>query len=154
MSNEVEHKHHVRIHIDQKPHESPDPTTGEALYKLGEVPAGLELYREVGGNREDRSVPNTAEIIHLEQDEHFHSGPPPEFTIIVNGKQKTVKGESVSYSEVVQLGFKDPPTGPNISFSITYEDGPHANPQGSLSEGGHVKVKDGMIFNVTPTDKS
>jgi hypothetical protein len=32
-----EHKHQVRIHIDQKPHESPNPTTGEALYKLGHV---------------------------------------------------------------------------------------------------------------------
>ena len=29
-----EHRHEVRIHIDQKPHESPNPTTGEALYKL------------------------------------------------------------------------------------------------------------------------
>lgn len=31
------HKHEVRVHIDQKPYESPNPTTGEALYKLGHV---------------------------------------------------------------------------------------------------------------------
>ena len=29
------------IHIDQKPYESPNPTTGEALYKLGHVQPGL-----------------------------------------------------------------------------------------------------------------
>jgi hypothetical protein len=29
-------------------------------------------------------------------------------------------------------------------FTITYRHGPHANPQGTLIEGGGVKVKDGM----------
>jgi hypothetical protein len=38
-----ETKHHVRIHIDQQPYESPNPTTGEALYALGSVKPGLEL---------------------------------------------------------------------------------------------------------------
>ena len=28
---EVERKHEVRIHIDEERHESPNPTTGEAL---------------------------------------------------------------------------------------------------------------------------
>jgi hypothetical protein len=39
----------VRIHIDEEPHHSPNPTTGAALYALGHVLAGLELYREVTG---------------------------------------------------------------------------------------------------------
>ena len=47
---EVETRRRVRIHIDQEPHESPNPTTGEALYVLGRVPPGLELYREVAGD--------------------------------------------------------------------------------------------------------
>lgn len=34
---DTEHKHEVRIHIDNKPYDSPDPTTGEALYLLGKV---------------------------------------------------------------------------------------------------------------------
>lgn len=32
----------VRIHIDRQPHESPNPTTGAALYALGKVPAGYQ----------------------------------------------------------------------------------------------------------------
>ena len=51
-----EKKHHVRIHIDQKEYESPNPTTGEALYILGNVQPGLELYREVRGDREDPPI--------------------------------------------------------------------------------------------------
>src|SRR5579863_3506029 len=114
MSNAEEHKHEVRVHIDQKEHYSPNPTTGEALYRLGHVPDGMVLYREVVGDQEDPAVRNGAEVVHLKQAQHFHSGPPVEFTIIVNGKKKVVKGKTVTYSELVHLAFKDPPTGPNV----------------------------------------
>jgi hypothetical protein len=151
-----EHKHEVRIHIDEKPYESPNPTTGEALYKLGHVQPGFELFREVRGDKEDPVVPDEAEPIHLREDEHFHSGPaqPREFTIIVNGQKKVVTARTVTFDEIVKLAFPTPPTGANILYTISYEDGPRANPQGSLKEGGKVKVKDWMIFNVTATDKS
>ncbi len=72
--SEDEHKHHLRIHIDQHKYESPNPTTGTALYKLGRVEAGLELYREVSGDKEDVPIDNGPEEIHLKEDEHFHSG--------------------------------------------------------------------------------
>jgi hypothetical protein len=155
MENQ-EHKHNIRIHIDQKPYESPNPTTGEALYKLGHVQAGFELFHEVKGDKEDPEVPDGPETIHLREDEHFHSGParPKKFIIIVNGQQKTVTTKTVTFEEIVKLAFPNPPSGQNILFTVGYEDGPHANPSGSLLPGGKVKVKDGMIFNVTPTDKS
>ncbi len=153
---EEEPKHQIRIHIDQTPHHSPNPTTGEALYKLGGVAAGFELYREVSGNREDKSVENDAEPIRLKEDEHFHSGPIQvhELAIIVNGQQKRVKAKSLTFAELVALAFNPIPVGENILFTITYENGPHANPEGTLMPGGVVKIKEGMIFNVTATDKS
>lgn len=151
-----EHKHHVRIHIDQKPYESPNPTTGEALYKLGQVQPGYELFREVGGDKEYAEVPEGPELVHLREDEHFHSSPerPKEFTIIVNGRKKIVHKKSLTFNEIVALAFDTVPVGPNIMFTITYRHGPHANPEGTLIEGGSVKIKNGMIFNVTATDKS
>ncbi len=155
MENQ-EAKHHVRIHINQKPYESPNPTTGEALYKLGDVQAGFELFREVKGDKEDPEVADGPETIHLREDEHFHSRParPRKFTIIVNGQQKIVTTKTVTFEEIVKLAFPNPPTGQNILFTVGCEDGPRENPSGSLLPGGKVKVKDGMIFNVTPTDKS
>jgi hypothetical protein len=148
-------KHHeVRIHIDQHKYESPNPTTGAALYGLGNVAAGLELYREVTGDREDQSVENGPEIIHLKEDEHFHSGPPKTYTIYVNGQKKTVTQKTLTFAEVVKLAYPTPPTGDNIMYTVSYEDGPPANPQGSLKEGGTVKIRNGMAFNVTATDKS
>jgi len=144
----------VRIFIDEGRYESPNPATGAALYVLGKVQPGLELFREVTGDQEDVPVVNGPEAVYLKEDEHFHSGQLKIYTIIVNGQQKTVTTKTVSYEEIVKLAFPAPITGPNIIYTVGYEDGPHQNPSGSLMPGGKVKVKDGMIFDVTPTDKS
>ncbi len=76
------------------------------------------------------------------------------FTIYVNGQAKTVPTKTVTYEQIVKLAFPNPITGPNIIYTVGYEDGPHKNPSGSLMPGEKVHVKDGMIFDVTPTDKS
>jgi len=77
-----------------------------------------------------------------------------DFEIIVNGRKKVVTKNELSFDEIVALAFNPVPSGPNIMFTITYRHGPAANPRGNLLEGGTVKLKDGMIFNVTATDKS
>jgi hypothetical protein len=82
--------------------------------------------------------------------------PPPrnDVTIIVNGRRKVVKKGQLSFEEVLQLGLGDVPTGENWVFTVTYTKGPKQNPKGTLTAGQKVKVDDGMIFNVTATDKS
>ena len=42
----------------------------------------------------------------------------------------------------------------DATFTVTYDDGPRENPHGSLIEGQSVKIKNGMVFNVTPTIRS
>ncbi len=149
-----ESNHQVRIHIDQHRYESPNPTTGTALYALGKVAAGLELYREVSGKREDEPVENGPETVHLHEDDHFHSGRAKTYTIYVNGQKKEVTTKVLTFDAIVKLAYPTPPTGENILYTVSYEDGPPSNPQGSLQEGGKVRVKNGMIFNVTAPDKS
>jgi hypothetical protein len=150
--NQPELKHEVRIHINRQPYESPNPTTGAALYALGHIGAHQELFKEIGGDGEDELIPNEGAQVHLKQDQHFYSQ--RDFVIIVNGQKKTVTTKTVTFDEIVKLAFPTPPSGANILYTVSYEDGPKANPQGSLKEGGTIKVKDGMIFNVTATDKS
>lgn len=83
------------------------------------------------------------------------NGPDKDITIIVNGREKdAVKNEELSFDKLVSLAFDDPPTGQNIVFTITYRKGHSNKPEGTLTEGETVKAKDGMIFNVTATDKS
>lgn len=80
---------------------------------------------------------------------HQHS-----HTIVVNGQQKTVDSGGLSFDQVVALAFDPVPTGPNVMFTITYRRGHGDKPEGTLTEGQSVKVKEGMIFDVTATDKS
>lgn len=63
----------LRIHIDGKLRESPDPTTGAALYLLGEVKADYDLYKEVRGKGDDLLVPNADATIDLKNGDHFYS---------------------------------------------------------------------------------
>jgi hypothetical protein len=75
-------------------------------------------------------------------------------TIIVNGREKSVTSKELTFDEVVNLAFDDPQRGPQVFFTITYRKGHGDKPEGSLVEGTSLKVKDGMIVNVTRTDKS
>jgi hypothetical protein len=76
-------------------------------------------------------------------------------TIIVNGQPKVVKEEELSFEQLVSIAYDgNPPGGENWEFTVTYRKGHGHKPEGSLQPGETVKVKDGMIFNVTGTDKS
>lgn len=145
-------KHTVQIHIDRVDYDSPNPTTGHALYTLAGLGKHKDLFKEVTGDHEDELIPNDETKIKLTQDEHFYSQ--KEINIIVNARKKHVTATKLSFNEVVALAFDTPPTGENILFTITYRNGPRQNPEGTLLEGNTVYVKNGMIFNVTATDKS
>ncbi len=77
-----------------------------------------------------------------------------EFTIIVNTREKTVTTKKLTFDELVALAFENPPTGEFICFTITYRRGQGNKPEGTLLEDESVKIKQGMVFNVTATDKS
>ena len=75
-----------------------------------------------------------------------------DYRIVVNGEEKTVKSDVVSYEEVVLLAYPEPPM-PNAIYSVTFEKAkePHA---GDLVRGQTVEIKEGTEFDVTPTGKS
>ena len=76
------------------------------------------------------------------------------YTIVVNGQQKTVETDELTVDQVVALAFNPVPSGPNVMFTVTYRRGHGDKPEGTLTEGETVKVKEGMIFDVTATDRS
>lgn len=77
-------------------------------------------------------------------------------TVIVNGTPKEVSKRELTFEQVVELAFPNNPWGnANTIYTVAYRRGEGSKPQGSMVQGGEsVKVKDGMIFDVTPTDKS
>lgn len=75
-------------------------------------------------------------------------------TIIVNGTPHEEERGEITYDEVVMLGFPDFPQHPERIYSVTYKKGPNNRPEGILSSGGSVKIKEGMMFHVKHTGES
>lgn len=74
--------------------------------------------------------------------------------IIVNTKPFKVTKDDITFNEVVALAFGPSPASDTVAYTVTYRRGHGNKPSGSLVEGESVKAKEGMIFNVTKTDKS
>lgn len=75
------------------------------------------------------------------------------YTVTVNGRQKTLTTNTLTFDEVVELAYPGGPRGDNWAYTVGYRRA-EGNKSGSLSAGDSVKVKDGMVFDVTQTDKS
>lgn len=73
-------------------------------------------------------------------------------TIVVNGREKEWFEKVISFKQVVELAFDVYEENDLIVYTVTYK-GP-GNQEGTMVIGDTVKVKKGMIFNVTRTDKS
>ncbi len=61
-----------------------------------------------------------------------------------NGQKKVVATKTVTFDQIVKLAYPTPPTGTNILYTISNQDGPPANPQGSLKEGMPSEERDDL----------
>ncbi|MDH3617561.1 MAG: multiubiquitin domain-containing protein [Nitrosopumilus sp.] len=75
------------------------------------------------------------------------------FNIFVNARRHSWEDATIDYTQVVDLAFP-PPHGPYEIFTVQYSRGPKENREGTLVEAQEVEVKNGMVFDVTRTDKS
>lgn len=80
---------------------------------------------------------------------------PETVTIIVDGTpHEWPKNEDITYAQVVTLEVPDYAQHPEVTYSVTYKNGHGNKPEGTLVPGASVKVKEGMIFNVSDTGQS
>ncbi len=86
--------------------------------------------------------------------ERILSRPIERICIFINTVEEYVELGKLSFSALAKLAFPDLVVTPNTEFTVTYRKGANAKPEGSLISGESVKVKKGMIFDVTATDKS
>lgn len=75
-----------------------------------------------------------------------------DYNIIVNGSTKVWGEKEIAFDQVVVLAFGK--IDPKSRYTMTYERGQGNKPRGTMAPGDSVKVKEGMIFNVTQTNKS
>lgn len=74
--------------------------------------------------------------------------------IVIDGTPHEVDKDDMTYVEIVTLADPEYPQHPDTTYSVTYKRGHGNKPEGTLSPGGSVKIKDGMAFNVSRTGQS
>ena len=76
-------------------------------------------------------------------------------TIIVEGTpHEWPKGDEITYAAVVTLEVSDYSQHPEITYSVKYKNGPRNKPEGVLSPGASVKIREGTVFSVSETGQS
>lgn len=73
-------------------------------------------------------------------------------SIVINGRKQEVSGHKLTYREVAKMAFPMDQPDPNIIYTVAYAN-PHGK-DGTLTEGQDVEVKEGMVCNVTKTNRS
>ena len=162
MTNEKnqEHAHGrntLQLVINSKPYEwSLEYITGREIRKLGNIPAADEIFLSIKKPWEDELINDDTKVnLARPEIEHFYSKEKHStITLIVNGRPKLWAEKIISFEEVVVLAFGKYDPNPDKVYTVTYDRGPHENPDGTMVKGGKVYVKDKMIFNATATDKS
>lgn len=76
-----------------------------------------------------------------------------EITIVVNGRLRAVSAKDLSFDDAVELAYPGGPRADNWVYTVGYRRA-QGDKSGSLAAGDIVKVKDGMVLDVTQTDKS
>ena len=92
----------------------------------------------------------------MSAESHDQPGKEPKtVTVYFNGRPKEIpKEDALTFDEVVGYAIDNPPSGDGVQFSVQYSRGHGDKPTGTLLEGQSVKVKEGMEFDVTPTNRS
>lgn len=124
--------------------------TGAQIKQIAHVPAEFALILVHPGHREERiaddktinlSSPGVEQFITRKKVE--------EIVILVNTSPKPYSRPVISYDEVVALaGYT---SGPNNNYTVSYTNGPAANPSGDMFSGDTVFVQNMMSFSVGGT---
>lgn len=128
--------------------------TGLEIRKIGRIPNEDDIFLSIKKPWEDELITDESRVdLARPEIEHFYSKP-KSIMIIVNGTPKPWDKPKISFGEVIILAFGKYDETPNMVYTVGYEDGPKENPQGTMSKGQHLVVKNKMIFHATATNKS
>lgn len=153
-----EHGNHVlHLTINGKQYEwHHEYINGAEIRKLGNIPLQDDIFLAIKKPWEDETIPDEKQVnLARPEIEHFYSKDKyHKLTLIVNGRPKSWVEKAITFEQVVVLAFGSYDPNPNKVYTVTYDKGPHENPEGTMVKGDKVYTKDKMIFNVTCTDKS
>ena len=130
--------------------------SGMEVRTLGSIPLDDEIFLAIKRPWEDEQImDNTSVDLARPEIEHFYSKEKQfKIILIVKGREKPWAEKIITFEQVVTLSEGSYDNNPDKVYTVSYDRGPHQNPEGSMVKGETVFVKNKMIFNVTATDKS
>jgi len=153
----VDGKHRLQLTINGNRYEwHQQYITGAEIRTLGSIPIEDEVFLAIKRPWEDEQILDDSNVnLARPEIEHFYSKDKHfKVVLIVNLKEKPWAKQTISFEEVVIQAFGSYDPNPNKVYTITYDRGPHQNPEGSMVRGDILVVKNKMVYNVTATDKS
>lgn len=129
---------------------------GKRIRLQGNIPADQEIYLMIEKPWEDELIEDHT-WVNLARPgiEQFVSRAiDHKIILIVNAKEKSWNKKSISFEEVVALHYGSFDPNPQLSYSVTYKNGPKENPDGIMTLGETLIVKNKMNFHVSRTTQS
>lgn len=77
-----------------------------------------------------------------------------QFKVSVNGRDREVALEALTFEEVAALAYPDAPKDDSVLFTILFHHADQKPADGKLIPGGSVKIKNNTSFDVTKTIRS
>lgn len=132
--------------------------SGADVKRLAGIPDSDLLFLSIKKPWEDELIESETRVdLARPGIEHFYSKQHDEhlpFKVIVNGREREWSSRTISYEQVAKLAFPDYSENNTTVYTVSYTNGPGQNQEGTMVKGDFVYVKNKMIFNVTPTNKS
>lgn len=130
--------------------------TGKQIRQVAGIDSDDLIYLDNEKPYKDNLIEDDEEVdLARPSIEHFYTVPIGyKVTIYINSTPFEFTKNRITYEEVVSLAFPDFPQHPERTYSVTYKNGQSGKPEGILSPGASIKVKDGIQFKVKHTGQS
>jgi len=126
---------------------------GKQLRAQGTIPDGDVLYLLAEKNWEDNLIEDDEWVDLARPGKEDFVSRSPTYCIVINTRDFDWNKRTITYEEVVRLAHPDFNPDSCI-YTVKYTNGPKQNPQGSMSAGDFIYIKNKIKFHVTPTNKS
>lgn len=129
---------------------------GKRIRHQGGIPPDHEIYLVIEEPWENELIEDDTWVnLARPGRENFISKPVAiDIVLLVNSRPKPWKKRKITFEEVVALHYGSYDPNPQISYSVTYKNGPKENPEGIMSAGQTLIVKNKMSFHVSRTNQS
>ena len=130
--------------------------TGSEIRRLGDIPAEDEIFLAISKPWKDELIPNEKEInLARPEVEHFYSKDNHfKVVLLVNLEERTWAEKTITFEQVIVLAYGTYDNNEAKGYTVTYDRGPHQNPEGTIVKGERIFVKNKMILNVKQTGRS